>query len=395
MSYFKFKQNDVLYNSIKTYPQVSFDSAQTKVYLNHQTAYSGTWTDNITHVPQGFLSLNEKNVDRDFASHSYNPSTNSGIKTKIFPFVYKGSDLFSPSTMANQTFHQDYGYGDIITGSYELSASIIRTVYTASQSRPKINALKTSLDYYRIFGEHHQFSSSLGDKATQPINTIEIPKIFFDNNIKKGSVSLSFYMSGTLLAQCSDVFKNGQLYEVSGSNSGNVAGVCLYNLGMILLTGSWALSTGSYKFDAGSSHTPKWLDFMAGTNDGLSSADLTPSASFNLTFEGTSVIPTMTLFCNADKGQLNYTTNPTFNQYSGSSFDLITGSNSFSEKPKNLKNIVSSSFYGFEESFKKTTYISKVLVYDEDKNLIGVANLARPIKKTEDRDYTIKLKMDF
>ena len=395
MSYFKFKQNDILYNSLKLYPQVSFDSAQTKVYLNHQTVYSGTWTDNITHVPQGFLSLNEKNVDRDFSSHTYSPTLDSGIKTKIFPFTYKDSDLFSPSTMANQSFHQDYGYGAIITGSYELSASILRTYYSSSQARPKVNALKTTLDYYRIFGEHHQFSSSLGDKGHDPINTIEIPKIFFDNNLKKGSVSLSFYISGTLLAQCSDLLKNGQLYETTGPNVGDVAGVCLYNLGVILLTGSWDLSPDTYLFDSGMAHTPRWLDFMAGTNDGLSSANLTPSASFNLTFEGTSVIPTMTLFCNASKGELNYTTNPTYVQFSGSSFDLESGSNYFSEKPKNLKNIVSSSFYDYEESFKKTTYISKVLVYDEEKNLVGVANLARPLKKTEDRDYTIKLKMDF
>ena len=33
-------------------------------------------------------------------------------------------------------------------------------------------------------------------------------------------------------------------------------------------------------------------------------------------------------------------------------------------------------------------------VYDEDKNLIAIASLAKPVKKNEDRSYTFKLKLD-
>ena len=44
--------------------------------------------------------------------------------------------------------------------------------------------------------------------------------------------------------------------------------------------------------------------------------------------------------------------------------------------------------------FKKQTYISKIGIYDENKNLIGVAKLATPVKKTEERDLTFKLKLD-
>ena len=36
-----------------------------------------------------------------------------------------------------------------------------------------------------------------------------------------------------------------------------------------------------------------------------------------------------------------------------------------------------------------------VQIYDNDKNLIGIAKLATPVKKTEDRDFTFKLKLDF
>ena len=58
-------------------------------------------------------------------------------------------------------------------------------------------------------------------------------------------------------------------------------------------------------------------------------------------------------------------------------------------------------FFGFSSSFadpipefSKQTYISKVGIYDKDKNLIAVAKLATPVKKTEERDLTFKLKLD-
>ena len=45
-------------------------------------------------------------------------------------------------------------------------------------------------------------------------------------------------------------------------------------------------------------------------------------------------------------------------------------------------------------SFKKQTYISKVGIYDDQRRLIGIAKLANPVRKTEDREYTFKLKLD-
>ena len=59
-----------------------------------------------------------------------------------------------------------------------------------------------------------------------------------------------------------------------------------------------------------------------------------------------------------------------------------------------VKNIVSSSYPDPTGSFEKTTYISKIGIYDDEKNLIGVAKVANPVKKTEDREFTFKLKLD-
>ena len=67
----------------------------------------------------------------------------------------------------------------------------------------------------------------------------------------------------------------------------------------------------------------------------------------------------------------------------------------YRESGGKIKNIVKSKFKESEENFQNRTFISKIGIYDENKNLIAIASLANPIKKTENSEYTIKMKMDF
>ena len=78
------------------------------------------------------------------------------------------------------------------------------------------------------------------------------------------------------------------------------------------------------------------------------------------------------------------------------SFYLIyTSSTSFEERSTlQIKNTISSSYPDPNGNFAKQTFISKVGIYDENKNLIAIAKLAKPVKKTEERDLTFKLKLD-
>ena len=61
---------------------------------------------------------------------------------------------------------------------------------------------------------------------------------------------------------------------------------------------------------------------------------------------------------------------------------------------KEIKNVVYSQFTDQTPEFEKVTYISKVGIYDKDRNLIGVAKVATPVRKTEEKQYTFKLKLD-
>ena len=399
MSFYKFGPKDILRNRIKTYPDNVFFVQGGNVYYSNKNAITGAFVDNAGHIPTGFISLYEMNVDRNFAAHTYDPDTGVGTKAKIFPFITKGSSLNSFGTISTTAFNE-FQYGDIITGSYPLSSSIIRSSSIASGPRKEIKALRSTFDYYTPMSPYFAYSSSLaGEKSKQALSLISIPSIFYGSSIRKNSVKLKFYISGTLVAACEDINRNGLLVQTSGSvyaqanGSGSVAGLVLYNEGFIVLTGSWNLTEGAYQFGNAGATRGSWKDFAVGANDGAT--PITPSASFSLDFQGTNYINTITMFADAPMGEVNFSANPTFVQYQDTQPSSSTSNlGYFQNENKQLKNTISSSFYMHEEKFKRQTFISKIAIYDEDKNLIAVANLAKPIKKLEDRDFTFKLKLD-
>ena len=59
-----------------------------------------------------------------------------------------------------------------------------------------------------------------------------------------------------------------------------------------------------------------------------------------------------------------------------------------------IKNTISGAFSDLTESFQKQTFISKIKIYDEDMNCIGIAKSSTPIPKKVSRDLTFKLKID-
>jgi len=388
MPFKKFSEDDVFNNTLKTFPRNRFGIYGGRVYRQNMSQESGSFTGSVPCVPTGFVSLYELNVDRS--------ASRTGL---IYPFVTKNGTLTSFRTISSTTFNTDFAYGDMLTGSYPLSASVSRNYVIGPIHRNKINALRVTLDSYTCWSPHYQFSSSLGDKATQTINLISIPSIFYGSSINKenGSVSLKYYVSGTLIGELKDINRNGELIQVGppGSvGSGSVAGVALYNEGFLLLTGSWPLETGharDYLNDPTTFMTSSWLFFGTGMND--SSGSGIPYVHYDMEFEGVNYIETLTLMAHAEKGELNHSNNPTYTLLSSGSF-YNSGVNTYSENGRPIKNTVKSPYIYPTASFEKTTYISKVGIYDEDKNLIGIATVSKPVKKTLDRDYTFKLKLD-
>jgi hypothetical protein len=219
-------------------------------------------------------------------------------------------------------------------------------------------------------------------------------------------------MTGNVVGRLRDSRQNGALIQSEGTegsaNDGQIAGVVLYKEGFIILTGSWDLSTvfapatTSKITDKDVDNNsivanPQWLNFGFGANDKVTArSNLTNgSASFSLDFAGTHKVPTVTMLAHANKGELNFSNNPTYFKAGQTNLQTpITGTHLFREQELEIKNIHSASYADPSGSLVKTTYITKVGIYDEKKKLVGIASLAKPVKKTEDRDLTFKLKLD-
>ena len=83
------------------------------------------------------------------------------------------------------------------------------------------------------------------------------------------------------------------------------------------------------------------------------------------------------------------------NHVAGSKLGTFMSSDrSFKEYDLKTYNATDTELVDYTPEQKKETYISKVAIYDEKKNLIGIAKLANPVRKTPDRSYLFKLKLD-
>tara|TARA_R110000824_G_scaffold188779_6_gene370158 strand:- start:1216 stop:2697 length:1482 start_codon:yes stop_codon:yes gene_type:complete len=492
MSYYRFNEDDVFYNQVKTHPSCEFYIYSGSIFYNNEYSIEGTYEghtvinsvvilpsgqtleldgpvendENITveddatliidediaidqnpirHMPSGHISLYEMNIDRDAKTGAnltklkrigLDQSTNM-----IYPFITKDGSFSSFDTITTKEFNEDFQYGEELSGSYPLTASISRVFYSEGPAKesnpeepskqitivladpekkqkalkqitdapalikPRILALKNTLNHYTYLSKHYKFSSSgEWDKGYQELNLISIPSIFYGSSIKKGTVDLKFYYTGSMIGQLKDEKQNGELIQVGPSGSagtGSVAGVVLYNEGFIVLTGSWNISgsrndgydSAQYRGSGYASYPSRWKYFGAAMSQEIDTA--VPSSSFSLAFSGTNHTPTITMLAHAKRGFLNWSNNPTyikFREPTGS----VTGSTSYREHEfADIKNTISSSYEcGHTASFKKQTFINKVGIFDKDKNLIAIAKVSTPIRKLETDGYTFKLKLD-
>jgi hypothetical protein len=410
MSYKKFGQNDVIVNTMRAHPNCEFFIYDSKVYYNSKPEQSGAFSSQVLNVPAGHISLYEYNIDRA-----------AGTNPLINPFVFKNSDRVSFKTVSKADWTLNYSIGDQITSSYPLSASITREFLSGgaggtqtttptgmahlayeSPNFPHFFALKNKLNFYGIMSDHYKVSSSYGNKVTQEINLISVPSIFYGSEIKPGTLNLKWYLTGTLVGELKDEKQNGELIQVGpvgSTGSGSVAGVVMYKEGFVLLTGSWGLCEPISLRSGSADVSGSWLYFGAGALDGITQqtgnvSSSYSSASFDFSFKGTSDTQVLTMFAHANKGEVNYSNNPTFISY-GQTKTRLTSSLVYEENPSQLIfNSVSSSFVGYDADYKNQVYVSRVAIYDENKNLLGIATLSDPVLKKEDQDLTFKIKLD-
>jgi|TARA_R110000824_G_scaffold198048_1_gene381970 hypothetical protein len=353
MSFYKFDKNDIILNSARSYPEK-------RVYIDHSASY----------------------FDNSGVSGSKPIPHISGSKLIIEKQSYTARPLFIPeaefvTSSATASFEKDY----YLSSSIQVASDYL----AAGSGDNKLPALKNTLNYHKRLSPHYAYSSSLGDKPQQDLTLVSIPSLLYGSSIEPGSVNLKFYVTGNVAGTLTDSSKRGELVQQGGTDDGKVAGVVLYDEGFLLLTGSWALNTTQQAYPPGALDFARWKYF--GTKDTLL------DSTFDISFNGTTYTPTMTMFASAPRGGVNSSNNPTFVEYGQPKVSSTSSYLYLENDEQQIKNVVSSSFQD-TGSFEKTVYISSVGIYDDDMNLVGTAKLANPIRKREKDSYTFKLKLD-
>lgn len=414
----KFNNNDIFRNVVLANPEYVIVMESGSLRINDQIEQNGESSSSINGIDYG--GIYEYPKYGYTGSYSYTSSINR-------EFIYSTSSAWGPY---NKTFNY---------------------YYTNYRSLQKISSLKNILPDYEIENEyanlkHYLIDNGIPyykvlfgniDSATNPlsspgyyilptcsINLLEIPRDFYGNYIKPGSVQLDLYVSGVLTASAGDIDKTGKIFQTLGNGSGSVIGSVLYDHGLILLTASHALASQQAPYiQPLSSYTAsaspiddylKWIYF--GSYSNTTGSGIT--TKHKLRFQGANFVPTITLMCHADKNEMFWSNNRTFIEHgqgdeifvgqSTSSTDitgtvyyatsgsvLLPSDGTFRERTTiTIKNTVSSSFAHYSASYEPQVFISQIGIYDEQKNLIGIAKLANPVKKTKSQDYTFKIKLD-
>jgi hypothetical protein len=430
MSYYRFTRNDKFVNTLKLFPELKFTIYNGSAYYNDAPNFSGSFTGSIVTPEQGSLSLYELNVDRagtpgqqiaGAGTIGTSAVKNTGL---IYPWIVKDGSRMNFRTSTTASFI-DTPHGSTIYGNYPLSASISKEYYATTTARSAsaqishdtagnstidssgyvthLLALKNTINYYQYLSPQFQYSSDADmitagvhdrDFDTNELGLVSIPSMFYGSQIKKGTVKLDIYYTGSLIATAEDRLRNGELIETYNPHAdftGSVIGLVLYNEGFLILTGATDLNNDTDVYvDGASADNPKWVYFA----QSISGSVTAPNTTFIMTMSGTTNTQVMTMFATAPKGQLNHSNNPSYLK-SFPQRDVSTGSYGYIEgEEMRIKNIVSSSYNTPTGSFEKLTYISKVGLYDRDYNLIAIAKPATPIKKSINKDFTFKLKLD-
>jgi hypothetical protein len=413
MSLKKFGDKDIFVNTMRTFPTCDFTIVDSNVIYNSIPHQSGARNDTVRNVSssKGFISLYEYNIDRPYVNTGRYVQTGSfegqlNINSKIedtgriYPWISKDSarssfrtaNSFVPASAS--TYNNEFQYGDVLTDTYPFSASITReyitTPYASNTSyNASYVALRNTLNYYKIRSSHYMVNSEFGNKDTQTLNMISVPSIFYGTRMYPGSMSLKWYFTGSLIGELQDTKKNGELIQVGPPGSpdiGKVAGVALYDEGVVLLTGSWNLGGSAITLNPGGpAANPSWIYYGAGANDGCNQTSCAAnfvSASFQMSFKGQTETQVMTMMAHAKRGEVNYSNNPTFLKY-GQTKTFFTSSHIYEEKKDLLL-----------KTFERQVFVSRVAIYDRNKNLIGIATLGKPILKKEAEDISFKLKLD-
>jgi hypothetical protein len=144
--------------------------------------------------------------------------------------------------------------------------------------------------------------------------------------------------------------------------------------GQVVIGGNSFLSVGSINPNA--TFTP---DLMVSASiddivDHFMSCRFSSGSLTAQTFQNNTNINSTLLFCRATADEFNYSSNPTYTDTSNRIVVIDEGQ---------------------EDVQRAFSFITTVGLYDANDNLLAVAKLSRPIEKNDEKDLTVRIRLDF
>lgn len=202
----------------------------------------------------------------------------------------------------------------------------------------------------------------------------EVGEIVDASNTSR-KVGLIFYDAGTAVLDLSKIMWGDQ--HVSGAISSVVGNPTISGLA----TNETIIGSGSVLQTAyGSNPAARFIpDFLTSGSiddivDHLASCRFSSGSNTAVTFQNVTNINSTLLFCRATADEFNYSSNPTYVDADGRIIVIDEGQ---------------------EDTQRGFSFITTVGMYDANDNLLAVAKLSRPIEKNDEKDLTVRVRLDF
>jgi hypothetical protein len=339
---------------------LSSDVTQTTTLLNEAIPITGT-------IVSGTYS------DNNIKTYSHN----------MFESVY---DYPYASSSANHIFDLSFGYtsgSGLRSSSYTDSAKKLQVYNQMAQVLVGFDTNRT----VRPFDEDGQLG---GGPKHRNVLFINFARLLVKDEIKKGSFTLQYFASGTYASssglttiQDTNAQNDYRVNSPAGEyavlyNSSTPVGLIYYQAGVAVLS----VATSSVSATVSGS-TTQLFSSTAGMNSAgntinqlITGSNITAISDafrhrlYNVSFNNTTELNSTIYFCRANSGDFNYSSNPTY--LSGS---RIVVKQATTDEP--------------------TSYITTVGLYSTDNELLAVAKLSEPIKKTPSTELTLRVRLDY
>ena len=305
----------------------------------------------------------------------------------------QGGDKTNIKNYNHQLFQSVYDYPYLSASSNHLFDITVgysaQSNFSASQNtanKDKINMytnMAQDLMGYDVNNDIRQFDKDgdllAGGDKIQEAFFLNFSRLLYKDEIKKGSFSLDLYQDGTLdsISDVVDVNDSGSEddfrvnspageYGILQSGSTNV-GLLFYQAGSAVLTaslfeGEFGQPNDSYNTStiSGALAEGNIEDLAGGLRHRIHDIDFNNSVELN----------SANYFCRAKNNEFNYSSNPTYTSAS----KLRVKQNS-EDLP--------------------VSYITTAGLYSADNELLAVAKLSEPIKKTPEDEVNVRIRLDY